>query len=983
MPKKPKLQQNYAQLTAINHQQGPLLVVAGAGTGKTRVVTERIKHLIQDQNVKPEEILALTFTEKAAGEMLDRVGDVMPLGYTEPWVTTFHKFTERILREEGLEIGLDTGFKILADAEQWMMLRKNLFKMDLKYFRPLGNPTKFISAILKFISRLQDELVTPDQFTKWAKSFVPALVEDGLIEAEDAGTADEADEKARWEELAYIYQTYTKLKNEKSKLDFGDLINKTSELFSTRPAILKKYQKQFKHIFLDEFQDTNYAQYELVKLLFPPANESATKNRTFLAVGDDSQSIYKFRGAAVSNILQFQHDYPQAQMVTLTQNYRSTQKILDPAYKLIQNNNPDTLESKLGISKELTSVNESAPKKSPSPKIIICDTLESEVGFVVNKIEQLIEENPETINYKDIAILARANSHLDPFVVALRQKNIPYQRVGNRGLYQRDEVLDVISILKVIINPFDGINLYRLLSIEDLHISPDVLAKFLSKAKFGRTHLWNEIHDSQDENIKNVIGLVEYFQTRVPRETPVNIVFEAVQKFGYINKFMTEDTLDNQLCVKNLNLFLNKIKEFEVYFRDEYNQIPTIVDFMDYLELAIQAGDDPAQAEVEDTDTVNLMTIHASKGLEYQVVFIVNVVSGRFPTSNRKDKIMLPTDLIKETLPTGDEHLQEERRLFYVAATRAKNYLFMLASKNYGGKRTHTPSGFLKETGIEFEEYSSPVLNASQKSSTSLFGKSTGYIDSKNQNITEYLAKKLSYSQLESYETCPLKYKYSYILKVPTAPSSALSFGNTIHAVLKQFHTKLSLGQSISLNELLAFYEANWEPLGYQDEEHKLAQFEAGKQLLENYYNKNKDLISSGSLQHLALEKSFTIKIDDTEFTGRIDRIDKLADGSIEIVDYKTGNKKDQIDVDKDNQLSVYAIAAKEAFNYEPRKLTLYFVQADTKVTTSRAPEQLLDTKVKIKDTVTRIKGGDFSAKPGRHCEWCDFREVCPSAYKG
>lgn len=313
---------NPEQKKAVEHKTGPILVVAGAGTGKTRVIAQRVKHLIEKEKIEPKEILALTFTEKAAGEMLERVDDVMPLGYEEPWVNTFHSFADRLLRIEGLEIGLDPSFKILSGPEQWILFRKNLFRFNLKYFRPLGNPTKFISAILKFISRLQDENISPKEFEDFAKDF-----------------KGDKEERERWLELANTYKTYEELKIENSVMDFGDLIIWTLRLFNERPNLLKKYQKQFKHVMVDEFQDTNHAQYELIKLL---CKKETLDDRSLLVVGDDSQSIYKFRGAAISNILEFMEDYPEAELISLLKNYRSTQEILDPAYKLIQNNNPDT-----------------------------------------------------------------------------------------------------------------------------------------------------------------------------------------------------------------------------------------------------------------------------------------------------------------------------------------------------------------------------------------------------------------------------------------------------------------------------------------------------------------------------------------------------------------------------------------------------------------------------------------------------------------
>ncbi|MBU1133019.1 ATP-dependent helicase, partial [Patescibacteria group bacterium] len=459
-----KINLNENQLKAVKHKSGPLLVVAGAGTGKTRVITERVKHLIENEKIKPQEVLALTFTEKASQEMLNRIGDVMPLGYEEPWVSTFHGFADRILKTEGLEIGLDPSYKILPTSDQWLLLRKNLFNLDLKYFRPLGNPTKFISAILKFISRLQDENIS----VKELKSYVKSLKITG-------------EEKQRWEELSHIYEKYEEIKLKNSALDFGDLIDWTIKLFTDRPNILEKYQDQFKHVLVDEFQDTNYAQYELIKLLCP----EKMGNRSLMVVGDDSQSIYKFRGAAVSNILQFKKDFKGAEMITLLENYRSSQEILDPAYKLIKNNNPDTLESKLGISKELVS---QIKEKGGETKVIKVDTLDDEIEYILRKIYEILGKE-ERYTYKDIAIMARANNHLDPFVMGLRKYGLPYQLVGNRGLYDADEISDIISLLKVLTNSSDGTSLYRVLSIDSLEIPYSEISKLLSNARKQKVDL--------------------------------------------------------------------------------------------------------------------------------------------------------------------------------------------------------------------------------------------------------------------------------------------------------------------------------------------------------------------------------------------------------------------------------------------------------------------------------------------------------------
>ncbi|MBI2414705.1 UvrD-helicase domain-containing protein [candidate division WWE3 bacterium] len=951
--KKEKIKLNISQQKAVNHEIGPLLVVAGAGTGKTRVIAQRIKHFIEDKNINPKEILALTFTEKASGEMLARVDDVMPLGYEEPWINTFHSFADRVLRAEGIEIGLDPSFKILSSPEQWILFRKNLFKFSLNYFRPLGNPTKFISAILKFISRLQDENISTQEFAKFAQEF-----------------KGDTEETKRWQELAQVFTDYQALKLENSVLDFGDLIVWLIKLFRDRPNILKKYQNQFKHVMVDEFQDTNHAQYELIKLIAPVNN---LKQRSLLVVGDDSQSIYKFRGAAVSNILEFQNDYKDADMVTLLENYRSTQSILDPAYKLIQNNNPDTLETKLGISKELVS---KVKGKGIKPQVFLTETAELEVELVVKKILEILA-NESTFTYKDFAILARANSHLDPFIFALRKYGLPYQLVGNRGLYDREEIRDVLAILRIIVDPNDGICLYRTLNIDSLDIPSEVISAMLTQMRANKVSLWSVVKEKQEVSVEYLVTKIKEFQDLITKLSPSEFVYRVVNDLNYLSSYILDETIENQMCIKNMDLFLNIAKKFEVGFQTDTKERPTVVDFVDYVDLLIDAGDNPAQAELQDFDTINLMTVHASKGLEFPVVFMVNLVSDRFPTRNRSDVIDLPDEIIKEVLPSGDAHLQEERRLFYVGATRAQKYLFMTLAKNYGGVREKRPSGYLEETGLKITELSAEKLKVEKKSQVGLFGMESGFREPKAEKITNFIPKFLSYSQVSTYEDCPLKYKYSYVLNIPQPPSHALTFGNTIHNTLRDYHTKL-LFEKVSFNDLLEMYEKNWEGAGYIDEAHRKAQFEKGKEILKKYFEDNSDK----QFKTVALEKSFNLWIGGTKFYGRIDRIDELSDGNVEIIDYKTGQAKDQKYVDKDDQVTFYAIGAKEALGYTPEKMSLYFVETGEKITTTRDSSDLAEKKKEVEEVVAEIKSGNFKANPGMQCDWCAYKGICPHAFK-
>src|SRR3989339_915087 len=412
---------NESQRRAITHGDGPALIVAGAGSGKTRVITTRVAWLIMDKGVNVDEILALTFTEKAAEEMEERVDKLLPYGYVDLWISTFHAFCDKLLKRHALDIGLPNNYKLLDETQAWLLVRKNLEKFNLDYYRPLGNPTKFIHALLKHFSRCKDEGICPEDYLNYAEKltldndaaeFVKKLDLSEYSEAEQAELKKQ--EILRINEVANAYHVYQQLLLQNDSLDFADLINWTIKLFKQRPLILDKYRRQFKYILVDEFQDTNFVQYELIKLLAAPKNN-------LTVVGDDDQSIYKFRGASISNIMQFKEDYPNAQEVVLTENYRSAQEILDLSYNFIKQNDPNRLEAKLNINKKL--------KSNKTEQGVIdhkhFETIDAEAQFVISQIREI--QKVTQCEWKQFAILVRANESANIFISYLDSANIPYQ----------------------------------------------------------------------------------------------------------------------------------------------------------------------------------------------------------------------------------------------------------------------------------------------------------------------------------------------------------------------------------------------------------------------------------------------------------------------------------------------------------------------------------------------------------------------------
>ncbi|MFH1896051.1 MAG: ATP-dependent DNA helicase [bacterium] len=943
---------NPEQSRVVKHEAGALLVVAGPGSGKTRVITERIKSLLKKGKARPEEILALTFTQKAAEEMLNRLGDSMPLGYTEPWVLTFHRFADRVLQESGLELGLSSSYKIISFPQQYLLIKENLFDFNLTYFRPLGNPNKFIGASLKFFSRLQDEAITPPEFEAWVKKY-------------------EGEEKEKYQELAHAYSFYESLKLKENKLDFGDLILWCLRLFKERPAVLEKYRQQFKYILVDEFQDTNLAQFELVKLLCP----SDYPTIRIVVVGDDDQAIYRFRGASLSNILEFRKTYPKAETVVLSKNYRSGQKILDSAYKLIQGNNPDRLEVKEKINKEL----QSQVDWPCQVEIAEYATEQEEALGVVGKILTTIEKSQKPVAsaqqlfYKDFAILARSNSQLTPYVQALRHAGIPYQLIGNRGLFDQEEVRVLISLIQWLANSQDSVALFRLLTAPlFLKLDSAIIQELVQSARREKKSLYETVLVSENPTVVNAAVLLQTFRKDLEKKSPTRLLFEILAKLRYLESFTKEESIANRLKIKNINLFFEKVKQYE-QSADE----PNIYELADWLQVLKEAGDNPAQAEIEDVDTVNLLTIHSAKGLEFKYVFMPSLVAGRFPSINRSDPIAIPEALIKEILPSGNYHLQEERRLFYVGLTRAKEGVFLSWARDYGGARERKPSGFLGE----LQKTQSSKLKTSQPFTQKVavtVPQAVSFAETVNKSYTTNMTY-VSYSQLETFKQCPKKYQYRYVLGIPTLPSHSLSFGQTMHRTLRDWHRE-DLFKDTSLKRLLELYEGHFKENseGYEHARHKQMRFEDGRVILERYYKEHGQKLG----EPLFLEKKFTLNIEGTKLIGSIDRVDKVGEEKYEIIDYKTGSDSKAKFVAKDDQLTIYALAARDVLGIMPHSLALYFLETGQKATTARTAKQLDTAKDKVAQAIADIKTSDFPAKPSLLCKYCDFRDLCPHAYK-
>jgi len=953
---------NKQQLAAVKHNKGPLLIIAGAGTGKTTVVTERIKYLISKRSVKPSEILALTFTEKAAREMEERVDVAMPFGYTQMWISTFHSFCDRILRREALNIGLDPKFKLMTEAEAIQFVRKNLFEFKLKYFRPMGNPTKFVGGMLQHFSRLQDEDISPTEYEEWAKG------------QKGKKTKTDKHEIEKWSELSGAYKKYEELKVKEGVFDFGDLIVKTLHLFRKRPNVLKEYRKQFKHVLIDEFQDTNYSQNQLAIML-----AGKGKNANITVTGDDDQSIYRFRGAAVSNILQFRKVYKKAKIVVLVENYRSTQEILDKAYTLIQHNNPDRLEYVEKINKKL--VSNVTNKKSYETKFFHKDRVENEAEEVAKEIALLTKN--EEFDFKDIAILVRANNHSEPFIRALSRYGIPHQFLGPGRLFKQPEVVDLISYLKVLYNFDDSVSLYRILSLSYFKISPRDLVRVGNYARRGNLSFFeasekiDDIFVSADtkKKITVLIKIIGKHLNKVQKETAGQLLYYFLEDTGLLQKLLSPDTPQAEKRAANISKLFDKLKTYEVDHEDA-----TVSSVVDWIELSQELGESPQAADTDWTEinAVNLLTAHSAKGLEFPIVFLVNLVSQRFPTVERREQIPIPEEVIKEILPEGDFHEQEERRLFYVGITRAMKRLYLTAADYYGeGKREKRLSPFVFETlGESLVSSEKPEEKGEQ---LSFLDYSPPKIPSTIYEVPKLHVDLLSYSQIQTFKVCPLHYKLKYIYKVPTPPTSSQSFGNTFHITMKAFYDSLESGEKPSTKLLDRLLAENWISDGYLSKSHEKGSFDKAKKFLKHYL----DTSFNPKVMPAVMEQPFIIRLDGLRVGGKIDRVDVTGD-TLHIVDYKTGaTALTQKQADSDLQLSIYGLAAtsipEPPFNRSPSnvKLSLMYFDTPQTVTTTRTAEQLLEARKEIESYKKQIEESEFECSKGYLCRNCEYKLFC------
>ena len=959
---------NDEQREAVQHPNGPLAIIAGAGTGKTRVITYRIAYLIAAKLAKPKEILALTFTDKAAAEMEERVDVLVPYSYTDMTISTFHSFGDKLIREFAVDLGLNPDFKLMMQAEQALFLREHLFKLPLKHYRPLSNPTKFLDDLLRHFSRAKDEDISPVEYVEFAERQLAVARQ----QTADSIIILEAEKQV---ELATGYEAYQKLLVEFGVSDFGDQIALAIKLLRESPDVRRRLQERFRYILVDEFQDTNYAQFQLVK-------ELAAGHCNLTVVADDDQSIYKFRGAAISNILNFSSTYPDAKYVVLNKNYRSTQAILDASYKLIRHNDPDRLEVKQKINKKLIG----CELGGKPVEHLHFDTLSAEAEAVAEKIAQKIAD--ENFKPGDFCILVRSNHAADPYLRALAEKKIPYRFSGNRGLYQREEIRLLIAFLKTLADPRDSQSLYHLALSEIYRMPMADLQRCLGI--HDRTHRplinifrqpdegdWSEPLSPEGRvTIAKVVADHDKYLEKSRQLPAYVLIYHFLKDTGYLNRLAAGESVESDYKLRNLAKFFNTVQNYA-----NFTSSGDAAFFAQHLDLMRDFGDDPGLADADlDEEAVQVLTIHKAKGLEFPVVFMVGLVARKFPTDMRQSTIELPEALIKDKLPEGDFHLQEERRLFYVGMTRAQRELYLTSSRDHGGAKLKKVSLFVHEA-VDHAHADEDYLKCSPLESLARFEMTPIEFPTEDGAIPADQILTLDSHKIDDYLTCPLKYKYAKILRVPLEVHHAIIYGKAIHEAVRVYNQRKLQGRPVTPDDLIRVFKTNWRSEGFISREHEDQRFAYGQEVLKRFFAQQE---ANGTIPTY-VEEQFKFRVGNNLIVGRWDRIDELSDGGIFVTDYKSSEVTDPDKVRdqtvKSRQLRLYALAYEARFGRPVTGWRLHFLDTGFIGEASRKERLLKKTEEDILKAAAGIRRRDYSPDPGPvKCPFCAYQDICPAA---
>jgi len=1031
---------NSEQQKAVTHQGSALLVIAGPGSGKTRVIVERVENLTKN-GIPSENILCLTFTQKAAGEMQERLETK---GIMNAIVSTYHSFCRDLCAENAEATGIGKTTKIIPKSSMlvWCMKNTDSFKFDTTVLDVSGDLISIYTAMHEGISNFKEEMITPDALEKWLDSEQKKL--ESLSEKEKAKKENLARQEyvSRHREFNKVYKKYLEYEKEKLLIDYDDMINRAITLLKTSKLVQAECREKFKYILVDEFQDNNYAQFELLKLLANDGNVTV--------VGDEDQLIYSFQGASPNNFTSFQDFFSPVKIVYLEENYRSTKNIVDTAKLLLPKDNSKKLYSNL--------------EKGEPVHIVRPDTDEAEVEFVLETIQNLIgtkfthrTRGPSTIQYKDIAILSRKKETGDLFAQVLKSYNIPSIYVGNFNIFTSPIIRELLDYLKATSSPStNGQTLFKIMErqgIEDRNIriileEAQKIARNVAPGSsdyvYEKMKECNSFDITQKPEVLEVVELIEKLRKEMSKNNLIEFLRKVTYEMtGIFQRCIQTDTLESRRNIAILNAFYESVLEF-------FNLNPdgTIKDFLEHMSYLDKFELDFEEATT-DEDSVQIMTMHKSKGKEFPVVFITDVVQGRFPPSYRTRKYFPPGDLLQgkdKMRHSKEKHVQEEKRLLYVGMSRAQNQLFVLAPKRYEGnlnekkvseflndidydKRPeiiktyeYKGKGILQDTPTEYverikkEKQHEAALAIDQMALTTAAHKlihlarikyfeehrkddphcknfdpmkvfeinlSQVSLDQDlNGNIPPLFNEKnltLSPTSIETYLDCPFQFKLNR-MRVPGPNRTYFDLGTSIHNTIQEVsETKKDKGKLLPKDEVEKILDNKWIFRTFESNDQESVVKTTAKELIEKYL----DMEQKSKNKIVGVEEEFAITRNNVVINGKIDRIEENSDGEYELLDFKTSKTfKKPDELETDIQLNMYAAAMRDISKFKklPVKATLVYLR--DKPVECKITQQNVDlVMARVDETIQNILQGNFEATPSNSvCRNCSYNEMCEFA---
>ena len=948
-----------------------MLVVAGAGTGKTTVLVQRIAHLIRENHALAGEILAVTYTDNAAKEMQERVETEAGRSLSGLRVETFHAYCNNLLIRNGRNFG------VLDDYDLWIYLRKRIRELNLRHFVIPANVGKFLHDLLDFMRRCQDELVGPERYSEYVRRLERGeLPIPRVCKSKDVDALSDDEVLARCREIAEVFTRVEQMLAADNLGTFGHMITRAHQLLKSDSDLLARERKNARFLLVDEFQDANFAQVKILQLL-------AGEEQNVFAVGDPDQAIYRFRGASSAAFALFWHTFSAAKSVVLEKNRRSTTPILKCAHALIRQN-PDVFladrEIKYRRSPLISVRDEEASAQGRPLRSAPVETVlfrakgkDLECSDATEVIRQLHRQS--RCKWRDIAVLYRQHLHRNELVEDLGEKGIPYS-IENMDVMDTPEVRDVFACLGAVVSSGDDASLFRVAALPQFAIDAEKL----------RAGIRLLPRDQQGGGVPSVLEKIEGGDAVLGRlhEVRGEIARTSAKSCAALGIIISAFGFDRSS--PPLTAVLGFVDRWEGKPITKHGHVAELLEYLDHFREA--GGAIPMTTP--NIDAVRLMTAHTAKGLEFDHVLILRANSNSFPASFRESLVEFPRELRDpDSVAREDDktlHDEEERRLFYVAMTRARDSLTIYA-KQGTGKTDPTPPGYLRE--LLKDRTLAPYLRQRPASGfqADLFAQAAE-AEHVRTGLTAWIAMppasnlhaRLSASAVQTYERCPLQFKLDREWKIPGETPAAMQYGGSIHRVLRAYYDSVRFGRRMSEEDLIGLFRTDLIAAKIQDPYQLDLYLQQGSEQLREFLAAS---CRNPPPEVLHTEQFFEVKVGETTVAGRIDRIDKLPDGRVVITDYKTGKPQSQEDADESLQLSIYAMAAREKWNYRADHLVFYNLVENSSVVTRRGEVELQAAQARVAEVAANIAGGKFDPKPSFGvCRLCAYRNLCPATEK-